>query len=434
MPVALSRRPPRLWLCCRLQAPTDGGEMRDVLSRLATWCGRFTPWVSIEGDEALLLEVRASLRYFSGLEALQEAVTAGLRAHGYPALTAVAPTARAALWLARAGGGVVVEALPALASALRGLPTACLAWPPAACSLLEGIGVATVGECVRLPRHGLARRLGPGCLHEVDEAMGRRPESRAAHQPAEAFSATLELPREGTDTALLCEGFRRLLLSLAIHLGRRQAGVCLLWCGYLREQGDPHWWRVGVRRHCADTRLLLDLIRLRVDRERPGWPVSAVALRSVPATGHVPAAPDLYTGEDGAGEPLDVLLGRLRARLGHDAVHGLCPVTDHRPERSWCAVVDPPASGAVPPWPLPAGPRPLWLLPTARRLPFIDGGLYCDGLRLVLEEGPERLETGWWDGADIRRDYYVASRRGGSRLWVYQELRSGRWYLHGVGP
>ena len=51
---------------------------------------------------------------------------------------------------------------------------------------------------------------------------------------------------------------------------------------------------------------------------------------------------------------------------------------------------------------------------------------------LVLEDGPERIEAGWWDGDDVRRDYYVARSRRGMRLWVFRERRSGRWYLHGL--
>ena len=44
----------------------------------------------------------------------------------------------------------------------------------------------------------------------------------------------------------------------------------------------------------------------------------------------------------------------------------------------------------------------------------------------------ERIETGWWDGGEVSRDYFVAVSRVGSRLWVYRELDGGQqWYLHG---
>jgi protein ImuB len=51
---------------------------------------------------------------------------------------------------------------------------------------------------------------------------------------------------------------------------------------------------------------------------------------------------------------------------------------------------------------------------------------------LSLERGPERIESGWWDGGDVRRDYYRASNPQGAMLWVYRDLRSQAWYLQGI--
>ena len=58
--------------------------------------------------------------------------------------------------------------------------------------------------------------------------------------------------------------------------------------------------------------------------------------------------------------------------------------------------------------------------------PWFDGSLH-------LERGPERIESGWWDGGDIARDYFEALHASGARYWIYHELRERRdWYLHGV--
>jgi protein ImuB len=52
-------------------------------------------------------------------------------------------------------------------------------------------------------------------------------------------------------------------------------------------------------------------------------------------------------------------------------------------------------------------------------------------LRLVSE--PERVETGWWDGAEVARDYYRALDRYGVWLWVFRErTEPHQWFLHGV--
>ena len=46
--------------------------------------------------------------------------------------------------------------------------------------------------------------------------------------------------------------------------------------------------------------------------------------------------------------------------------------------------------------------------------------------------GPERLETGWWRGADVRRDYFRVTTEGGQQFWVFRELKTQRWYVHGA--
>ena len=51
---------------------------------------------------------------------------------------------------------------------------------------------------------------------------------------------------------------------------------------------------------------------------------------------------------------------------------------------------------------------------------------------LTLVEGPERIETGWWDGDSIACDYFVAHNPQGARLWIFRDRRGERrWFLHG---
>jgi protein ImuB len=74
----------------------------------------------------------------------------------------------------------------------------------------------------------------------------------------------------------------------------------------------------------------------------------------------------------------------------------------------------------------------LWLLAIPETLRESDGLPQRDG-PLQLQGDPERLETGWWEGEEVARDYYRAVDRCGTHLWVYRERTSPhRWFLHGV--
>lgn len=46
--------------------------------------------------------------------------------------------------------------------------------------------------------------------------------------------------------------------------------------------------------------------------------------------------------------------------------------------------------------------------------------------------GPERIETGWWRGPDVRRDYYRVATESGVQWWLFHDAATAAWYLHGV--
>jgi protein ImuB len=122
------------------------------------------------------------------------------------------------------------------------------------------------------------------------------------------------------------------------------------------------------------------------------------------------------------------LVERLRARLGSHSVSGIATNAGHRPEAAW-RITEPGESGLD----IEFGTRPLWLLQNPRRLQEVGSAPHCDG-PLSLLAGPERIESGWWDGRDAVRDYFVARAETDSLLWIYRERGSeqGHWYLHGI--
>src|SRR5690606_34480757 len=107
---------------------------------LAAACQRFTPTVSLELAESVLLEVRASLALFGGIARLEQALTEMLSRRTAGFRLATAPTPLAAVWLARAGGGNALSESELL-SCIGGLPLRVTGWPDAVQEMLEGIGV-----------------------------------------------------------------------------------------------------------------------------------------------------------------------------------------------------------------------------------------------------------------------------------------------------
>lgn len=375
-----------------------------MLETIAAWACQFTPKVSLEPPQGLLLEVQGSLRLFGGMGPLTEKLEAGISAMGFQARRATASTARAALWLARSEQKIL-ERVP--------LEAACSG---EALQFLASIGVATLGELMRLPREGLARRCGQQLLDDLDRALGKAPEPRAFFAAPPRFSATLELPAQVAHAEGLLFAARRLLVQLEGLLTAHQAGVRAFTLTLIHEEGESPI-PIGLASAARDIERLAQLLHERLSTLQLAQPVEALRLEAENFTPLHARSAGMFGDAGAEAEDWARLVERLRARLGHDAVCGLATHPDHRPEHAWRRV----EPGEWDPHEFrQPGPRPLWLIEPKR---LKEG-------EFALLAGPERIESGWWDGDEAGRDYFIAQFSNASLIWVYRE--AGEWFLHGL--
>jgi protein ImuB len=418
-----------------------GDSAAGKLEQLAACVQRFTPRVSLTPPDGLLLEVQGSLHLFGGVAGLRGALlTECLHLKVQPVL-AFAPTALAALVMARVGKSSTVSDPAQLTGQLAPLPLSSLRWPEDTLARLERTGVRTIGAALRLPRAGFARRFGETQLAMLDVLTGRAPEVRATFHAPERFRRHRALDCELEDRERLLAALTPLLDDLGEFLAARQCGVVELECLLRHRQRRVTRCVVQLASPSTDMRRLAALLGEHLSTLELPEPVRACELYAAAVVPHVPEDGCLWQpGERGgsAGRETCDLIERLRARLGAQAVHGLARLPAHRPENAW-AVAEPPSAaerrGArveCSADTASARRRPLWLLPAPQPLTVRDGLPRRRGpLRLVSE--PERIETGWWDGAEIARDYYTAVDVHGVRLWVFRERAAPHgWFLHGV--
>ena len=415
----------------------DPGRETRVLESLAARAERFTSFVSIEAPDGLLLEIAGSLRLFGGREALRRRVETGLARSGFTASIAIAPTPLASTWLARSGRTTSVTHPEYLAGVLGPLPLQCLRWPPSVCESLNGMGITAVGECLRLPREGFVRRFGALRLLQLDRALGRLPDPRATYRAPERFCRECELDEEQDDRERLLAACRLLLEELERFLIVRQVVVQTLKFGFFHLRGPATHLVIGGLEPGYSADHWYELLAMKFDRLALPAAVITIRLESgrtqacEAATGSLSF--DRVPERARADEPITRLMERLIARIGDDRVHGLAAVAEHRPQHVWRAVRA--NSNRFPPGDLSAeswyARRPLWLLAEPLELPVEQEVPQYQG-PLRFENGPERLETGWWDGGDIARDYFAAVNPKGMHLWIYRSRDRVGWYLHGI--
>jgi len=373
-----------------------------ALESIALWAVQWTPTISIEPPVCVLLEVSGALNYFGGLGKLLEGIDSGLEAMGFAGTLAVAPTPGAASLFARAGEAVILEQKEGWELRLDAIAVRLLINAQTLLDSLGGVGVKTLGDVCALPRDGAARRFGQRLLDEIDRARSKLPDPRPLFTVPERYHGQIELPAPVDQTEALLFAVRRLVVELSGFLNGHGAGVSRLRCDLVHEDAPPTSVVLGL--HCTrQIEHIMNVLRERLAREPLPDRVEAIRLVSEEIAPLTAREGDFFPGADKDSEAGAQLIERLRARLGDAAVHAIACQADHRPERAWTRI--PVSSKKTPSQKKDksAGPsRPLWLLSSPRSI-----GSDPAVAELKLKSGPERIETGWWDGDDVCRVYFV---------------------------
>jgi protein ImuB len=397
----------------------------EALLGIAAWAMQCTPNVALDFPDLVLLEVSGSLKLFGGLEEIAARLRHGLDAMGYSAHFAAAPTPRAASWFARSGKACLITDAAKLEGEFRALPLAVLQCREE--EALASIGARSVGDLLALPRNGIARRFGQGLLDALDQALGRLPDPRGFCVLPEKFFASIELPAEATQAAALLFAAQRLLAQLEGFLAARAAGTRRLLLNLTHRAAPATRIELGLVVACREAAHFALLLRERLQQTALAEPVRAIALEVQAIEPLEHANLSLLQDELQQEGNWPRLIERLRSRLGAAAVHGIALRADHRPERA-CTEAEPGAKQLALDFDL----RPFWLLERPQALEEKES-VPCHHGPLKLLAGPERIESGWWDGADMARDYFIARNANEALLWVYRERSpAGAWYLHGI--
>ncbi|HEX7814441.1 DNA polymerase Y family protein [Dyella sp.] len=393
-------------------AAADAQRWHDFL---AAWAYRYGSLVSREWPSALLVEVEASFRLFGPWPRLEARLREDLRELGFRHRIVLAPHPWAARVLANVHDGLAVIDEQPLLRALASLPLSRCGLPADVTAGLVRMGLRNLGQVWALPRAGLGRRIGEAALDHLDRLRGTQATPLRYFQPADAFESRIEFNYEVSSSQSLLFPLRRLTADLATYLAGRDGGVQRFLLRFTHERGAATELPVGLLAAERDPAMLFEVARSRLEQLQLPAPVREMELLAHQLPPFVPAGRDLFDMRPQQAMPWEQLRERLRARLGDESVHGLAVRADHRPERAWQS-----ASSDV--QAMPSLPRPGWLL--HQPIPLRD-----TSLRILA--GPERIESGWWDG-DVRRDYYVVETSQGQRAWAFRPPgEQGEFMLHG---
>jgi protein ImuB len=468
----------------------DGEELR----RLAAACERFSPSVALEeGDEpeSLLLDI-FNLTHLLGSEVeLTAKIERFFAAEGYRTQIAVADTVGLAWAIAHYGSNcklqnekcklqigekkrsfvVVSQALKLeqqdsafenlqfaicnLQSLLPQLPIESLRIAADTIQLLHQLGIETVGQLLQLPRESLASRFGEQLLLRLDQLTGSAPEVLVPHRAPAALEVGCSLEHATSDRAVLVHVLAEVVEQLARQLSARDQGAVLLVCVLKYVGGQSLLLRIGLVEPTAIARQLMELLGLHLETVVLEDEVAHVEIRAA-VVGRLGERQGELFADRWPTDPhqLAVLVNRLASRLGYGQVVrpqlSASPVPEravrYEPIAGKSRVKSRGSRARTPaldsqPSTLDSPARPLLLYPDPQ--PIEITALVPDGppqfvwvdarrKRITAHWGPERIETLWWRGASVRRDYYRIVTEAGSQQWIFRRLEDGKWFLHGI--
>lgn len=426
---------------------------QQALSSLAEGLLRFAPAFMPSAPDGLWLDASAA-SLFGGEAGLARRLMDQARSAGFRARLVLASQLFTARALARYGSEACTAVEEGSAAAgLAILPLQALEEAPEVVASLRALGLTTLGELAALAPAQLIARLGAAGLRAQRLARG---EDDARLLPAVLPEVveevrTLEAPVESLEPLLFA--LKGLLDRVASRLRGRQQAAVRLNLTLMVDPAGPHPVPLALARPTTDPKLLLDLVRNRLESVRLDGPVATLVL-TVEA-----ACPDHgqqgVLGDGPSGDAaLETVLARLTTALGPEALGSPVLADDHRPEAAHApGPFQPPRreSGllaevergslrqqSVPDWQL---ERPVRLLPgtgTPLEVEVGQGGelrsaRVLNQRRTVLAvAGPERLGGQWWSETPFQRDYYRVHFEGLGPTWVYRNALDGRFYLHGL--
>ena len=393
-----------------------------AMEQLATFATAWSPTVVIQHDRVLLLEIGSCLRLHHGLPTLMKSVHKSLPSEKLGCRIAVTPTPASAVLCARSGDAVCVTDRARLISCIGSVSVQKMKLTRRQHTLLMRLGIKHIGDLLRLPRDGLVRRLGLELLQDLDRLTGKRSDPQPIFKPPLCFEESIDFEREISEVEQLLPESKRLLARLEQYLQRSCAAINHFEWRLQHESHSCTQIPIRLNRPQQRTTLLLDLAQLALETSFPTEGVTQFALYAHPLPLSQLENMSLLPSTEPC-EP-DQLLDQLYTRLGHRAVRSICCHPDHKPENAWISC-QPGVHKPV----FPSAVRPLWLFHAPRPL-LIQNGRPCFHGPLELSRH-ERIVTNWWNETPVQRDYYQAQSSRGP-IWVYRELETGDWYIHGI--
>jgi len=420
----------------------DEAESNKLLIALAEWCIRYSPIISIDVPDVLILDVSGCTHLWGGEENYLNDIHKKFSDFGYTIRTAMADTIGTAWAVCHFGNTMSIIETGKEVKALTTLPAAALRLEPIIIEKLHKLGLKTIGSFITMPNTALKRRFGQSILKRLAQALGEEMEITDPIIPITPFQerlTSLEPIRtaEGIEIAI-----KTLLQMLCERLQKEMKGLrkCTLTC--YRIDGVVVKTEIGTSKPSRNTLHLFKLFENKISQIEPDLGIELFVM-DAPVVEELNSSQDALWTVSGKDESVIAeLLDRLSGKTGVQAIHRFLPAEHYWPERSFKNAISLSEKPSTE-WRTDL-PRPLHILPVPELIevsvPIPDYPPLLFRYKNVIHnvkkaDGPERIEQEWWLQQGLYRDYYCVEDEHGCRYWLFRsgDYDSGnvKWFMHG---
>jgi protein ImuB len=380
---------------------------------------------------------------------------------GFETNVSVAVSPLAAVCAAQGFAGVTVIPVGEESVRIGNLSLEALRIPFEFVETLKRWGIRTCAEFAALPEIAIVERLGQEGLRWWRLARGADDQPLIAKEFPSNFEEHLDLDSPVDLLEPLLFVLNRLLEQLCTRLRMHILAIGEIKVTLSLERNDSrnkeplfHIRTLRLPVPARDSKLLLKLLRLDLERHSPSLPVTAVRILTVPLKARsqqlglfLPLAPDP--------ERLEITLARIQNTVGESRVGAPVLLDTHSPnsfQQKRFVLPEMKEKRPITEKQTTAAMR-IFRPPIAATVEFQEGKptfLGCEGSRrrILAFAGPWRTKGAWWSETAWARDEWDVevrtlrpkvqsegsreSEEGTALYRVYKDLRAKRWFVEGI--
>lgn len=419
------------------------GMINKILTELGKWCIRFTPIVSIDLPDGLILDSSGCSHLWGGEKKYISTLLKRLHENGYNCQVAISDTIGTSWAIARYHSiSPLIETNKQL-DALLPLPPVALRLNTNIIDRLHKLGLNTIGKFIQMPRSVLRRRFGEELLLKIGQALGHKEESIVPLIIKPPYEEQLWCIEPVKTRKAIEIAIKKLLEELCLKLNKEGLGIRYAILKGYRIDGKTTQIEIGTNQATTLIPHLCKLFELKIAFFSPGLGVELFTLYASKVENLLITQEELWYRQNSQNpQKLSLLLDKIAGKIGQQSIRRYLPESHYWPERSLRKAIS-----------LSEQTECVWRNTQARPIEILDkpqpilvtapvpdypplNFRYMGELHVIKKaDGPERIEREWWLDKGEHRDYYILENEKGQRYWVF---RSGHyheensdWFLHG---